>query len=65
VLIACETCRFMRAAGRWSNMVKAFVTVHECRHGAPDNSGWPEIREDDWCACYEPAAKSEVEGLKP
>jgi hypothetical protein len=46
-------------------MAKAFVTVRECRHGAPDNSGWPEIREDDWCGCYEPAAESEVEGLKP
>lgn len=64
ILKACETCQYFRATGRWSHMRKDHVTVTECRHGAPDvSNGWPIVRDDDWCGCYEPSEEPSVAGL--
>ena len=49
----CENCRFMRAAERFTFRTQSFTLVHECRHHAPDNNGWPEVRPSDWCAEWE------------
>lgn len=42
---SCATCdRYYRLAAE----------AGECRLNPPSPAGWPQMRDDDWCAQYEP-----------